>query len=172
MTKGLKFWLYACIAGALLGLALLFSTGAQAADGTLPKPETTTSTTEKPNGETITSKTEAATTPQDWFAPGGIFMGSIGGIFLIVREYKGIKQMDLQKFKDRAEAAETKATSDTAKLAAQIQRLEKKLDDALEDVETKHDEWVAEVAHRRRLEILLAQNGIVDAQVASPSTTY
>jgi hypothetical protein len=175
MTKGLKVWLYICISGVLLGCALLFSAGAQAADNT-PKPETTTSTTEKANGDTVINKTEvapaAASAPSDWFAPGGILTVSIGGIFLIVREYKGIKQMDIQGHKDRADAAdakalaaETKATAVTDRLSAQIERLEKKLDDALADVETKHDEWLVEVAHRRKLEILLAQNGI---SVADP----
>lgn len=160
MTKGLKAWLYVCISGVILGFALLFSAGAQAADNTTPKPESTTSVTEKSNGDVVTNKTETKSEGTDWFAPGGILTVSLGGIFLIVREIKSIKDMDLQKYKTRAETAETKADQETSKLAAQIERLEKKLDKALEDVEEKHDEWVAEVAHRRKLEVLLAENGI------------
>jgi hypothetical protein len=148
MTKGLKIWLYACIAGVCLGAALLLGTAANAADGSTPKPETTSSATTSDSGGT------------DWFAPGGILTVSLGGIFLIVREVKSIKDMDLQKYKTRAEAAEAKADTETAKLASQIERLERKLDSALADVEKKHDEMVAEVAHRRQLEVLLAQHGI------------
>lgn len=170
MTKGLKIALYACIAGVLLGLALLSGTVAQAAEGNVPKPESTTSTTQKANGDTVTNKTEtkAETNPNDWLAPGGILVTSIGGTFMVVREVKSIKDMDLQKYKTRAEAAEAKVETETSKLAAQIERLERKLDKALEDVETKHDEWVEEVAHRRRLEVLLAQHGIA---VPSASVT-
>lgn len=160
MTKGLRIWLYVCITGALLGAALLLGTAANATEGITPKPDTTTSTTQYPNGDTVTNKTEAATNPSDWFAPGGIFVTSIGGIFLVVREVKGIKQMDLQKYKDRAETAENKAGADTAKLAAQIERLEKKLDDALKDTEAKHDQYVAEITHRRRLELIMVEHGI------------
>lgn len=163
MTKGLKVWLYVCITGALLGASLLLGTAANAA-GDSAQPDTTKSTTQT-TGET---KTEG----NDWLAPGGIFVTSIGGIFLIVREIKSIKDMDLQKYKTRAETAESKADSETSKLAAQIERLENKLDKALEDVETKHDEWVAEVAHRRQLEVLLAQNGIaVPPQHVTVTTT-
>lgn len=160
MTKGLKVWLYICISGVILGFALLFSAGAQAADNTTPKPESTTSVTEKSNGDVVTNKTETKSEGSDWFAPGGILTVSLGGIFLIVREVKALKDTDVQKYKTRAETAETRAETETNKLAAQIERLERKLDKALEDVEVKHDEWVAEVAHRRRLEVLLAQNGI------------
>lgn len=158
MTKGLKIWLYACITGAMLGFALLFGTAANAAgEGTTS--DTTTSSTEK-----SATKTEG----NDWLAPGGILTVSIGGIFLIVREIKSIKDMDLQKHKTRAEVAEAKVETETNKLAAQIERLEKKLDDALEDVERKHDEWLAEVTHRRKLEVLLAEHGI---QVPSTQVT-
>lgn len=170
MTKGLKIWLYTCIVGVILGAGLLFSTAAQAANGDTPNPDTTTSSTQKANGDTVTTKTEPPTQPQEWYAPGGILMGSIGGIFLIVREIKGVRQMDVQGYRDRAEAAENKVNTETSKLATQIQRLEQKLDTALEDVETKHDEWLAEVAHRRKLEILLAENGILVPQVLPPVT--
>ncbi len=160
MTKGLKIWLYACIAGVLLGAAMLLGTAANASEGDKSSSDTTSSTTQKANGDTVTSKTSTADTSNDWLAPGGLITVSIGGIFMIVREIKSIKDLDVQKYKTRAETAESKVDTETSKLAAQIERLEKKLDDALADVETKHDEWIAEVAHRRKLEVLLAQHGI------------
>lgn len=150
MTKGLKIWLYASITGVMLGVALLFGTAAQAAGESTTSDKSTSST----------EKSSDSTGGSDWLAPGGILTVSIGGVFLVVREIKAIKDMDLQKYKTRAETAETKAETETNKLAAQIERLEQKLDKALEDVEKKHDEMVAEVAHRRQLEYLLAQHGI------------
>jgi len=162
MTKRLKILLYVCITGVLLGVALMFGTAAQAtsSNGTVPKPQSTTSITEKPNGETITNTVEKGVQPSDWFAPGGIVTISIGGLFLIVKEIKSIKQMDVEGYKTRAETAENKANTETQRLAAQIERLEQKLDAALKDVESKHDEMMVEVAHRRKLELLLAQHGI------------
>jgi F0F1-type ATP synthase epsilon subunit len=160
MTKGLKIWLYLCITGIFVGAALLLGSGANAADGTNSSSDTTSSTTQKANGDTVTNKTSTADTSNDWLAPGGLITVSIGGIFMIVREVKSIKDLDVQKFKTRAETAEAKVETETSKLATQIERLESKLDKALDDVEKKHDEMVAEVAHRRKLEVLLAENGI------------
>lgn len=150
MTKGLRIWLGVCLAGFLIGVAMLFGTAANAAEGDKPSSDTSTSQT----------TTKEATGPTDWLAPGGIVTLSIGGVFMVVREVKSLREIDVNKYKNRAELAEANATTETSKLAAQIERLEKKLDDALQDVERKHDEWLDEVAHRRRLEILLAENGI------------
>lgn len=161
MTKGLKIWFYVCITGVLVGAAMLLGTAAQASDGgSTSKPDTTTSTTQKANGDTVTNTSQAATSPQDWLAPGGVLTVSIGGLFLIVREVKGIKQMDLQRYKDRADAAETKSDAETTKFSQQIERLEAKLDKALKDTEAKHDLYVAEITHRRRLELIMAEHGI------------
>jgi hypothetical protein len=173
MTKGLRILLGLFGTGVLIGFAMLLGTAANAAEGATPDPQSTTSVTQKSNGDTITNTTATATKtePSDWFAPGGIFTISIGGVFLVVREIKSMRQQDIQGYKERAETAENKATIETGKLAAQIERLEKKLDDALKDVESKHDEWIAEVQHRRKLEILLAEHGIAVPTAAAVTVT-
>ena len=86
---------------------------------------------------------------------------ALTGILLIVREVNAGRNLNVQMYKDRAIAAESKAALDTQKLADQVNRLEKKLDDALKATEEKHDLYMAEVAHRRKLELALAEHGIV-----------
>lgn len=153
MSKGLKFWLYTCIAGVIAGFSLLFAavSANAAADNTVP-PANNTSTV---------SVAPAATDPvSTYLAPGGILTISIGGIFMILREVNSLRSLEVQKYKDRAITAESQATQDTQRLSEQVSRLESKLDQALLDVEAKHDLWLEEVAHRRKLEILLAEHGV------------
>jgi len=162
LSKNLKIALYLCIAGLLLGASLLFSATANAAADNASTPSGGTSQTSGKT-ETVTPSQTPVSVPDNlstFLAPGGIVTISIGGIFLIVREIKTVRQMDIQGYKDRAEAAENKVTIETGKLAAQISRLEEKLDAAIKDTEAKHDLYVAEITHRRRLELIMVENGI------------
>lgn len=166
MSNKLKALLALCVAGLILGASLFFSATAEANSGTTPNPVSTTSTTQQPNGNTTTNTTtQTQKEPDVWAqygAPGGIIGMALTGILLIVREINAGRNLNVQQFKDRAIAAENKAALDTQKLADQVNRLEKKLDDALKATEAKHDLYLAEVAHRRKLELLLAEHGITE----------
>lgn len=161
MSKNLKIALYMCIAGVILGATLLFSTAAQAADGP-STPSGTTSQTSGQNG-TVSPPTAPSVAPDNlstWFAPGGIITISLGGILLIVREVNAGRKINVDYYKERAEKAEAQQTIDREKLSGQINRLEDKLDAAIKDTEAKHDLYIAEITHRRRLELIMAEHGI------------
>lgn len=151
MTTRMKVALNVCIAGFILGVVMLLGTVSAHADST-PTPGS------PPATQTVTATVSDPLS--SYLAPGGVLTLSIGGIFLIVRELKTIKQMDLQKYKDRAETAENSAATTSEKLSGQITRLEAKLDAAIKDTETKHDLYMAEVTHRRRLELIMVEHGI------------
>lgn len=162
MSKNLKIALYVCFAGLILGAMLLFSATANANADSASTPTGGTSQT---TGETGTVRpVETPSVAPDnlstFFAPGGIITISLGGILLIVREINAGKKINVDYHKDRADRAESQAAIDTQKLVSQIERLEAKLDAAIKDTESKHDLYVAEITHRRRLELILAEHGI------------
>ena len=161
MSKNLKIALYMCIAGLILGATLLFSTAAQAAGD----PATPSGSTSQTSGQTNTvtppqAPSGAPDSLSTYFAPGGIITISLGGILLIVREINAGRKINVDYHKERADKAETQQTIDREKLSGQITRLEQKLDAAIKDTEAKHDLYVAEITHRRRLELIMAEHGI------------
>jgi hypothetical protein len=166
LSNKLKALLGLCVAGLILGAGLFFSAAAEDNSGETPAPISSTSTTQQPNGNTVTNTTttEAKKEPDliaQYGAPGGIITVALTGILLIVREVNAGRNINVNLYKERAIAAESKAALDTQKLTDQVNRLEKKLDDALRATEEKHDLYIAEVNHRRKLELALAEHGIV-----------
>jgi hypothetical protein len=166
LSNKLKALLTLCVAGLILGAGLFLGVAKSQADSGTPAPISSSSTTQQPNGNVVTNTTttEGEKEPDVWAqygAPGGIITASLAGILLIVREINSGRNINVQQYKDRAIAAESKAALDTQKLADQVNRLEKKLDDALKATEEKHDLYIAEVNHRRKLELALAELGVV-----------
>lgn len=141
---------------------LLFSATANAAaDST----STTSGSTSQTSGkaETVTPPQAPLSAPDNlttFLAPGGIVTVSLGGILLIVREINAGRKINVDYYKEKAEKAESQAATDREKLSGQIARLEQKLDSAIKDTEAKHDLYVAEITHRRRLELIMVENGI------------
>lgn len=161
MSKNLKLALYLCIAGVVLGASLFLTTAAQAAEG----PSTPVTGTSQSTGKTDTvtppqAPSQGADPLPAWIAPGGIISVSLGGIILIVREVNAGKRINVDYYKGRAEKAESDGVLESNKLSGQITRLEAKLDAAIKDTEAKHDLYVAEITHRRRLELIMAEHGI------------
>ena len=183
---GLSFVLFACTGSAVMAVSNL-----------VPEPVQPANPTENEVAPNNTVPEPGLL--EEWGPPGTLLSIVFGGIFWIVKAVNEGKSIDVDRYKEIATEADSRASVEIGKVYKRLDDVEAKLDEAInsrdeyralleekkrlwhidylaqerrhrEQLESQHDILVVEIATRRKLEKILADHGISYPDTPPPYT--